>query len=57
MPYYEYEWLIEDIQQEQKRQEEQRKKDEKQRGQTMPKAPKMPTYKPPSMPKISIPKF
>ena len=57
MPYYQYEWLIEDIQQDQKRQEEQRKQDEKNRNQYMPKLPKTPTYKPPAMPKISIPKF
>lgn len=57
MPYYEYEWLLEDIQQEQKRQEEQHKKDETDRNRYIPKTPKMPTYKPPAMPRISIPKF
>lgn len=57
MPYYEYEWLLEDIQQEQKRQEEQHKKDETDRSRYIPKTPKMPTYKPPAMPRISIPKF
>lgn len=57
MPYYEYEWLIEDIQAEQKRQEEQRKQDEKNRDQYRPKIPKTPTYKPPTLPRISIPKF
>ncbi len=54
MPYYEYEWLIEDIQQEQKRQQEQQKNENKDNPYKLPKTP---TYKPPPMPKISIPKF
>lgn len=57
MPYYEYEWLLEDIQNEQKRLEDQRKKDEQARNAAMPKIPKAPAYKPPKLPKITLPKF
>ena len=52
MPFYEYEWLIEDINEIHKKEEEERKKQEKQynyKPLKMPSAPKMPT--------ISMPKF
>lgn len=56
MPYYEYEWYMQEASDDQKRQEEQRKKDEKD-------IPKIPNYNSlmkhstPSLPKISLPKF
>ena len=56
LPYYQYEWMIEDILEEQKKQEENRKKQEANMPQT-PKIPKMSTPSIPKMPKISIPKF
>ena len=56
MPFYEYEWLIQDINEFRKKEDEERKKQEKEQGGY--KAPKMPsTPKMPSMPKVSIPKF
>lgn len=57
MPYYEYEWYMQEASDDQKRQEEQRKKDEK----NMPKIPDynsmMRRNSTPSLPKISLPKF
>ena len=59
MPFYEYEWLIQDINELRKKEDEERKKQEK--GNSPYKPPKMPGMpKMPSMPKmpiISVPKF
>ena len=53
MPFYEYEWLIQDINEFRKKEDEERKKQEKEQGGY--KAPKMPSM--PKIPTVSIPKF
>lgn len=53
LPFYEYEWLIEDINEIRKKEEEERKKQEKEQGSYKP--PKMPSA--PKMPTITMPKF
>ena len=52
LPYFQYEWIVSDIIEEQKKLEEKRK--EQEANQKMPKTPK---YTPPKMPKISVPRF
>ena len=56
LPYYEYEWIIEEINETHKKEEEERKKQEKSSGNTY-KPPKMPTFSAPKMPTISMPHF
>ena len=53
MPFYEYEWLIQDINEIHKKEEEERKKQEKEHNSYKP--PKMPSA--PKMPTIRIPRF
>lgn len=55
MPYFQYEWLLEDITKDQKRQEEHQKKEQEKYN--VPKMPKTPTFRAPTIPKVSIPKF
>lgn len=57
LPYYEYEWILDEIKEVQKKEDEQRKKDEKNRNNMMPKMPNMNSFKTPSLPKINMPKF
>ena len=53
MPFYEYEWLIEDINEYRKKEEEERKKQEKEQNSYKP--PKMPSA--PQLPTIRMPNF
>lgn len=53
MPFYEYEWLIEDINEIRKKEEEERRRQEKEQNAYKP--PKMPSA--PKMPTIRMPKF
>ena len=53
MPFYEYEWLIQDINDIRKKEEEERKRQEKEHN--FYKPPKMPSA--PKMPTIRIPRF
>ena len=53
MPYYQYEWMLEDIKEEQKKIEEQRRQEELNRKNNY-KTPKIPT---PKMPTVRMPKF
>lgn len=56
LPYYEYEWYVENIQEIQKKEEEERKRQEKAQNKAMPNMNsfKAPNY---SLPKMAIPKF
>ena len=53
MPFYEYEWLIEDINEIRKKEEEERRRQEKEQNAYKP--PKMPSA--PKMPTIRMPRF
>ena len=55
LPYYQYEWIIEEVMNDQKKREER----EKNQSDGIGKIPKFtpPKFTPPTMPKVSIPKF
>ena len=57
LPYYQYEWILDDVLNEQKEAEKRQKQHEVESRMNMPKMPKTPKFSTPSLPKVNIPKF